>query len=84
MAMAAIKALSDAGRRVPEDCSVIAIDGIEMTAYTLPTLTTMAQPQEELGVTAVKTLVEMIEHRSGNCHVLLPAKLRMGGSVAAV
>lgn len=37
MAVAAIKALDDAGRRVPEDCSVMAIDGITMSAYTLPT-----------------------------------------------
>ena len=81
MATAAIKALHDAGRSVPQDCSVTAIDGIEMTAYTIPTLTTMAQPQAELGTTAVNALVDMIEHRSGNRHVLLPAQLRLGGSV---
>lgn len=84
MAMAAIKALHDAGRRVPEDCSVAAIDGIEMTAYTLPTLTTMVQPQAELGSTAVRTLVDMIEGRAGNRHILLPAAPRVGGSVREV
>lgn len=84
MATAAIKALHDEGRSVPEDCSVTAIDGIEMTAYTLPSLTTMAQPQTELGTTAVSALVDMIEHRSGNRHVLLPARLRMGGSVCSL
>ena len=84
MATAAIKALHDEGRSVPEDCSVTAIDGIEMTAYTLPSLTTMAQPQTELGATAVSALVDMIEHRSGNRHVLLPARLRMGGSVCSL
>ena len=83
MAIAAIKALHDSGRRVPEDCSVTAIDGIEMTAYTLPTLTTMVQPQTELGTTAVETLVDMIEGRSGNRHIVLPATPRMGGSVVA-
>ena len=82
MAIAAIKALHDSGRKVPEDCSVTAIDGIEMTAYTLPTLTTMAQPQAELGTTAVETLVDMIEGRSGNRHIVLPATPLMGGSVA--
>ena len=84
MALAAIKALSDHGRRVPEDCSVIAIDGIEMTAYSIPTLTTMAQPQSELGITAVRTLVDMIEGRASNRHILLPATPRLGGSVAAM
>lgn len=81
MGMAAIKALHDMGRAVPEDCSVISIDGMDMTNYILPPLTTMAQPQEELGTTAVQTVVDMIERRSGNRHVLLPAQTRMGGSV---
>ena len=84
MAVAAIKALADNGRRVPEDCSVIAIDGIEMSAYTIPPLTTMAQPQVELGTTAVRTLVDMIEGRASNRHILLPATIRMGGSVGTV
>lgn len=84
MGMAAIKALHDLGRAVPEDCSVISIDGMDMTNYILPPLATMAQPQEELGVTAVRTLVDMIEGRAGNRHILLPATPRMGGSVAAI
>lgn len=82
MGMAAIKALHDLGRAVPEDCSVISIDGMDMTNYILPPLATMAQPQQELGVTAVGTLVDMIEGRAGNRHILLPATPRMGGSVA--
>ena len=81
MAVAAAKALHDKGRRVPEDCSLIAIDGLEMSAYFVPVLTTMAQPQTELGTTAVGTLVDMIEGKAGNRHILLPATLRVGGSV---
>ena len=42
----------------------------------------MAQPQSELGTAAVETLVDMIQGRCGNRHILLPAFLRMGGSVA--
>ena len=49
MAIAAMKALRDRGRRVPEDCSVVAIDGIDMSAYTVPTLTTLIQPQRNWG-----------------------------------
>lgn len=44
MAIAAMKALYEFGRRVPEDCSVIAIDGIESSLYTTPTLTTLSSP----------------------------------------
>lgn len=83
MAMAAMKAMHDAGRRVPEDCSIIAIDGIPISSFSIPTLTTLAQPREELGREAARILLAQIE---GNCcerHILLPTRLRTGGSVAA-
>lgn len=84
MAIAAMKALYDRGKRVPEDCSVVAIDGIEMSAYTVPTLTTLIQPQQEMGEQAVSILVDMIEGRSGNRHVQLDTVTRPGGSVRSV
>ena len=81
MAIAAIKALSDRGRRVPEDCSIIAIDGLELSAYTLPTLTTLVQPVVEIGRECAHTLVDLIEGRGQNRHVLFSTRLRTGGSV---
>ena len=84
MAVAAMKALHDCGRRVPEDCSVIAIDGIEMSDYTVPTLTTLIQPKEAMGAEAVGILVDMIERRSGNRHVRTETTLRPGGSVCSI
>lgn len=84
MAMAAIKALHEAGKRVPEDCSIIAIDGIPVSAYSIPTLTTLVQPREEMGREAARILLEMIEGRRGQRHMQLPTQLRTGGSVAAI
>ena len=84
MAVAAMKALHDAGKRVPEDCSVVAIDGIDMSAYTVPTLTTLVQPQQEMGETSVRILVDMVEGRAGNRHVQLETTPRMGGSVRLI
>ena len=81
MAVAAMKALHDHGRRVPEDCSVVAIDGIDMSAYFVPTLTTLVQPQQELGENSVRILLDMIEGRAGNCHLQLETQVRQGGSV---
>ena len=81
MAIAAMKALHDGGRRIPEDCSIIAIDGIEMSTYTVPTLTTLIQPQDEMGEEAVRILLDMVEGRAGNRHVRLHTTLRAGGSV---
>lgn len=82
MAMAAIKALHDNGKQVPADCSVIAIDGITMSAYTIPTLTTLVQPKEQMGEEAVDILVDLIENESKNRHVVLNTTIRLGGSVA--
>ena len=84
MAVAAMKALYDAGKRVPEDCSVVAIDGIDMSNYVVPTLTTLSQPQQEMGEKAVRILVDMIEGRTGNRHLQVDTTLRMGGSVREI
>lgn len=84
MAIAAIKALEDRGRSVPESCSVIAIDGLELSEFTRPTLTTLCQPRERMGAESVRILMEMIEGRGGNRQVLLKPELRPGGSVRAV
>lgn len=81
MAVAAMKAMHDRGKRVPEDCSVVAIDGIDMSNYAIPTLTTLVQPKEQLGVEAVDILLDMLEGRSGNRHVKVDTTLRTGGSV---
>ena len=79
-------ALADIGRVVllPEDCSVVGIDGIDMSAYVVPTLTTLVQPQEEMGERSVRILVDMIEERAGNCHLLLDTEVRSGGSVCRI
>ncbi|MCC8129203.1 MAG: LacI family transcriptional regulator [Clostridiales bacterium] len=82
LALTAIKALHDGGRRVPEDCSVMGLDGLETTEYTLPPLTTLVQPQEELGRTSVRILTQVIEGAGEHQHVLLQPAFRAGGSVA--
>lgn len=81
MAMAAMRALYEGGKRVPDDCSVIAIDGISMSAYFVPTLTTLVQPKREMGEESVRILIDMIEKRSKNRHVILPTEVRSGESV---
>ena len=81
MAIAAMKALSDEGWQVPEDCSVIAIDGIDISTYTVPTLTTLVQPAAELGEHSVEILLDMIEKRADNRHLQLETSLREGGTI---
>lgn len=83
MAMAAIKALHSTGRQVPQDCSVISIDGIEMTRFIVPTLTSLVQPSAEMGTQAVHILLDVLEGKGNHRHLTLPATLREGETVAA-
>ena len=80
-ALAAIKALNDHGRRVPEDCSVIAIDGLRVSEYVNPTLTTMVQPVEDMGRESVQILTDVLEKGAPTRHLRLEARLRPGASV---
>lgn len=80
-AIAAIKALEEHGRRVPEDCSVIAIDGLEVSAYLCPTLTTMVQPAEAMGRESIRILADILENGAPPQHLRLEARLREGASV---
>ena len=47
-AIGANRALADLGLRVPKDIAIIGSDGIRETSYTVPTLSTMEQPFEEM------------------------------------
>lgn len=82
--IAAVRALHDAGREVPDDCSVIAIDGIEMSEYTVPSLTTLVQPSEEMGTQAVRALMNVIEGKGETVHLYLSTALREGESVRSL
>lgn len=59
-ALGAIRALREAGKRIPEDVSVIGFDDIQSAAYQSPGLTTIRQPLREMGMTAAATLVRRI------------------------
>ena len=61
MAIAFICEMLRAGARVPGDVSVAGFDGIEEGERCFPTLTTVAQPMQRLGMAACSALLERIE-----------------------
>lgn len=63
-AIGAIRALREAGLRVPEDVSVVGFDDIPFAAYQNPGLTTIRQPLWEMGKLAAETVLSRIA--SGN------------------
>ena len=61
MAIGFMRALVEAGRRVPDDVSVVGFDDISVSAYTTPPLTTVRPPLDAVAHTAIEHLVEAIE-----------------------
>ncbi|MCX7946907.1 MAG: LacI family transcriptional regulator [Hydrogenophilus sp.] len=64
MALGALRALAEAGLRVPADCAVVGFDDIELASYAHPPLTTIRQDKGALAETAVQFLVERIANPS--------------------
>jgi DNA-binding LacI/PurR family transcriptional regulator len=76
MAVGAISALREAGRRVPQDVSVIGFDDIPLASYFDPPLTTMRQDTWEIGEVAVRRLIAALEDEATLPeHIALPAEL---------
>ena len=63
MALGLLRALSEHGRRVPDDISVVGFDDVPESAYFLPPLTTVRQNFGELGRRALSALVDLIHGR---------------------
>ena len=82
MALGAIRALYDLGKRVPEDISVVGYDGIVIGQYSMPRLTTVRQDTQQLAERGVDALLRSIQRRSPPVHGLVPFHLIQGESVA--
>ena len=59
-ALGAIRALTKAGVKVPEQCSVTGFDDVALSALAAPSLTTVRQPMEAMGGLAVNLVMEGI------------------------
>jgi DNA-binding LacI/PurR family transcriptional regulator len=59
-AMGTIRALHEAGLRVPHDVSVLGFDDIQSSQYQVPSLTTIRQPLQKMGSTAAQMLLKKL------------------------
>jgi LacI family transcriptional regulator len=76
MAVGAMCALHGAGLRVPDDISVVGYDDIPLASYTIPRLTTIAQPARQIGQLAVRRLIESLRKEDTSPeHECLPVNL---------
>ena len=82
VAVGAIRALKDLGRSVPGDVSVVGFDGIDISRFMLPRLTTVEQPVEEIARRSVNLLLDMMETDAAPRHILVDAAFRRRESLA--
>ena len=82
VAVGAIRALRDLGMSVPQDVSVVGFDGVDIGRFTLPRLTTVEQPVEEIARRSVNLLLDMMEKEATPRHILVEASFRRRESVA--
>ncbi len=64
MAIGCYQAIYEAGLKIPEDISVVGFDGLEVSQYMVPPLTTVFQPSFEIGFSSAKFLVDAINFSS--------------------
>lgn len=74
IAYGAMRAFRERGIRVPEDLSIVGFDNIVMDAYHPVPLTSVTNPVEQMGITAVKILLDAI--RKPTTHVVQNVSLQ--------
>ena len=76
MALGALRALREAGLRVPHDVALVGFDDVPQAARVEPPLTTVRQPIHRLGSTTVDFLLDLIEHPNASPRrIVLPTEL---------
>ncbi len=82
MALGLVRAVTEAGLRVPEDLSVVGFDDLEIAAYARPPLTTVRQDFGDLGRAAVDLLLARLVDEPAPPATLVEAVLQVRASTA--
>lgn len=84
MAIGAIRALWEAGKRVPEDVSVMGVDGLPLGTYLVPQLSTIRQSVNRMAMRSVEILLDGIEKGAAACHETVPYEIHKRESIRSV
>ncbi|MCA0252043.1 MAG: LacI family transcriptional regulator [Actinobacteria bacterium] len=84
MAFGVMRALAERGRRVPEDVSVVGFDGIELSEFATPPLTTVRQDFHRIGRELVRLVMLQLQSQAAvsRDRVVLPTELVVRGTTA--
>lgn len=75
MAIGACRAISEAGKRVPEDYSVVGFDGLKLCNFYIPSITTLRQPVEEIAVETIRLLFDIMAGKRTHQHRIFEGEL---------
>src|SRR4051794_24865472 len=81
MAVGAIQALTESGRRVPDDVAVVGFDDSPLAAVTHPAITTVRQPIERMGTALAALLLDTIERGDAPDPVIVGTEVVLRSSV---
>jgi LacI family transcriptional regulator len=84
LAIGAIRALHEGKYDVPGDISVAGFDGIDMSNYVIPKLTTICQPVERMAKDTSRLLFDIISDKRGHEHITYKAKLIKSESTRSI
>ena len=86
MAFGVMRALHEHGRQVPEDVSIVGFDGIALSEFSSPPLTTVRQDFRRMGYELVRLVLEQIRTTATipRDRVLIPTELVVRGTTAPV
>jgi LacI family repressor for deo operon, udp, cdd, tsx, nupC, and nupG len=83
MAIGALKAAREHGKRVPDDLSLVGFDGIRFADFCDPALTTVLQPNVEIGAAAARMMIAILKGGApAPDDIVLPVKLLVRQSTA--
>lgn len=82
IAIGVLTACREARIMVPQQLSIVGFDDIAMASCMMPPLTTVRQPKAELGRLATTVMLDLLQNRPGNNHMLQPT-LTLRGSTCA-
>ena len=85
IAIGCISAASEMGIKIPDQLSIIGYDNIQIAEMSVPPLTTVAQPLQEMGETATKLLFKILESQEVvDSKIIMPHQIIERGSVKSI
>ena len=84
MAIGALRALWEAGKRVPEDVSVMGLDGLALGKYLVPQLSTVRQDFQTIAQRSVEILLDAVEDGMPARHETVPFQVQPRESIRSV